>query len=136
MLEADLSDILSPAVLAPLPPPMALGPGGIKAWINARASEAHVLTIRFAGQPNIIGLLILAGDETTLHLGYLLSEAVWGQGLASELVAGLVRALPSGTRLIGGVDPGNPASARVLEKAGFTRDPELSDSVDMFVRIV
>jgi hypothetical protein len=46
------------------------------------------------------------------------------------VVTGLVQSLRASApvRLIGGVDPANPASARVLEKAGFARDPAQSSA--------
>ena len=86
-LETALARILTPEVLAHLPPSLTLGPG----------------------------------DR-------LFAKSVWGRGAASEVVTGLVQSLRASAsiRLIGGVDPANPASTRVLEKAGFARDPALS----------
>ena len=68
-------------------------------------------------------------DEKRCHIGYLLAEPTWGKGYATELVTGLVEALRSEApmTLLGGVDTKNPASARVLEKAGFRLSAELSD---------
>lgn len=76
-----------------------------------------------------VGLMILfdtGGEESKadidVRIGYLLSEASWGRGLASELVKGFVswaRAQPSISTLAGGVSADNPASKRVLEKTGF-----------------
>ena len=129
-LEADLSAMLSDKVLEHLPPPLHIT-DSITSWVNDRAGESDVLLIEMKDK-NLVGLLILAaipGDEIlTVHIGYLLSEVTWGQGIASELVAGLVAAMDGKrpVRLIGGVDTGNPASARVLQKAGFTVDPSLS----------
>lgn len=128
-----LAPLLTRPVLAHLPPPLQLGtgPGALDAWISARAAESRVLRVDLAQGP-LAGLLILAPDpeapEPTLHLGYLLGEAHWGRGLASELLAGLVAALEAQgpITLLGGVDRANPASARVLEKAGFRPDPALS----------
>lgn len=140
-----LSEILIPAVLRDLPPPMQLSgaPDSIPEWIAARASESEVYLVQTDGDRSIIGLLILAVDDgqkvATCHLGYLLGAPHWGQGYASELVAGLVAALDPGPvmRLVGGVAATNPASARVLEKHGFEVVPDQSDSETMmFARLV
>ncbi len=131
-LVQELAALLTPAVLQHLPEPLQIAPPGtgIEDWIDARAAEAQVLTLRETPEGGLAGLLILAempGDAASrdLHLGYLLAEHVWGQGLATELLTGLVAALNgrAGLRLVGGVGRDNPASARVLEKAGFRLCP-------------
>ncbi len=136
-LEAALAGLLTPPVLAPLPPALQLdpAPGAVAAWVQDRAAEAEVMTVAAADGGGLVGLLLLAADpdpapaaDPALHLGYLLAETAWGRGLATELLAGLVAAL-SGRgplRLRAGVDRTNPASARVLVKAGFVALPELS----------
>ena len=135
-LELALRSILSPAVLAPLPPPLQLteGPGDLAAWVDARAAESDVLSITEKATSQLVGLVILAqipepADQTTVHIGYLFAEVAWGQGLASEMLQGLVFATRADAplKLLGGVDVSNPASARVLQKAGFHQDPGLSD---------
>lgn len=98
-------------------------------WVAARDAESPT-RLAFAsdsGQP--IGLLILfesAGRRdparVELRLGYVLAESAWGEGLASELVGGLVdwaRSEPSIETISGGVAKDNAASARVLLKNGF-----------------
>jgi len=132
-LETALARILTPEVLAHLPPSLTLGPGDrVADWIDAREAESDVLTVTTARDGELIGLVILAQDPDaalpTVHLGYLFAKSVWGRGAASEVVTGLVQSLRASAsiRLIGGVDPANPASTRVLEKAGFARDPALS----------
>lgn len=120
-----LKPILTPEVLAPLPPSFALT-CGVDQWITDRVAESDVHLIEEDGA--LIGLLILVQPEPggVVHLGYLLGLDSWGKGLASELVQGLrapLRALgvPS---VKAGVAIDNPASARVLEKAGFDRVSE------------
>ncbi|WP_168797869.1 GNAT family N-acetyltransferase [Pacificoceanicola onchidii] len=134
-LEAALSSVLTPPVLAHLPPSMQLssGPQGIGCWIDARQAESTVFVIETRAEVTLAGLLILAPDQCnpeapTVHIGYLLAQSAWGQGYASELVAGLVEACQAHAplKLVGGVDLGNPASARVLLKAGFALEPEYS----------
>lgn len=67
-----------------------------------------------------------AGLEVTGHgveLGYTLSRRWWGRGLATE-AASLCREAAFGPlgmpQVVALVDADNPASARVLEKLGFT----------------
>ncbi len=55
-------------------------------------------------------------------LNYTIRRELWGRGLATELAAALVtwhRRYAPGLTLWAYVSPENPASARVLEKAGF-----------------
>ena len=142
-LEAELSAVLTPRVLEHLPPPLQLGDdaNAVSAWVDARAAEGEVLLIERRDAGKLIGLMILAFDPDAegrpkAHIGYLLAEAAWGQGIASELLNGLVSAMQAAgwMRLVGGVGKANPASARVLQKAGFVADPHMSDpSTDMYV---
>ena len=133
-LELSLAAILKPPVLAHLPPSFRLAPedGAVSAWITARDAESDVLTVRAKEDGRLIGLVLLAkGSDTedeVVHVGYLLAERAWGQGAASEILEGIVSFLRAFApiRLVGGVDPDNPASARVLQKTGFSRDPVLS----------
>ena len=67
----------------------------------------------------VIGLYFVPGQP--VEIGYWLGERHWGQGFAAEAVAGLVTAAEAS-----GISPirarvlkNNPASVRVLEKAGF-----------------
>lgn len=73
-----------------------------------------------------------AGLEVTgegVELGYTLARPVWGKGLATEAAQLCVQAAfgPLGLpRLVALADVENPASARVLEKLGFTPGPQIS----------
>ena len=140
---AELARLLTPPVLAPLPPGMQLArrPGAVPDWIAARRAESTLCAVRARDSGALLGLLILAeppADATPpeLHLGYLLGQQHWGRGYASELVHGLVAALVQAAplRLIGGVGADNPASARVLRKAGFRRSEDgPSPDTELFV---
>ena len=113
---APLRAILTPAVLAHLPP--SLQEEDPETWIIDRLEKSDVYAIEAEGA--LIGVLILARSEA-VHLGYLLAEDAWGRGYGSELVQGLVAALraEAPVQLRAGVEVGNPASARILQKAGF-----------------
>ncbi|MEX0303034.1 MAG: GNAT family N-acetyltransferase [Leisingera sp.] len=106
--------------------------GARRAFLAAVSQQAEVIALRnLAGQS--IGLVILSFPEEgrlIRNLGYLFAEPAWGQGLASELIAGLqVHFRGSGVTLSGGVMQENAASARVLEKAGFTPEPMGAETV-------
>jgi RimJ/RimL family protein N-acetyltransferase len=134
---AELSWLLTPAVMKFLPPPLQLseGPDAIDGWVLDRDRESHVFCVRNRATLELAGLLILVTfeepeGEASVRLGYLLAEDVWGQGLASELIKGFVRWCQDQSLTVvlqGGVEQGNGASARVLIKAGFERAEELSE---------
>ena len=139
----ELEALLTPAVLRHLPEAMqrADGPKAIDQWVDARAAESLVMTIRGIAGGDLLGLLILAdppaaGTARPIHLGYLFAEAAWGQGYATETLSGLIelcKRLSGPLRLCAGVDKANPASAKALRKNGFEIDPGSSDSMtDIF----
>ena len=130
-----LPDLLTPDVIAHLPPFFDLSDKNIDQWIDARAAERDIYLILETGTHAITGLLFLTPPfNNDIHIGYLLGRSTWGQGYASELIAGLVSHVPkTGFRLLGGVGRKNPASAHVLRKTGFHVLPELSDAeTEMF----
>jgi len=133
--ERDLADVVAQMLTEPvtrsLPEPWhgrySLDRAG--AWVEERDEEGTTLLVIEKSSREPVGLVLLfettTGDDThgiDVRLGYLLSEASWGAGFASELVAGLVlwcRAYPVISSITGGVNPDNRASKRVLEKNGF-----------------
>lgn len=119
----ELATVVSPAVTAFLPPALQLSArGDVAAWARRLDAQAAVSLVRLRDGGALAGLLVLSAGAGAVRVGYLLGERHWGRGLASELVAGLVARLGAvGFRgeAAAGVEPGNPASARVLVKAGF-----------------
>ncbi len=71
-------------------------------------------------------------NRLTAELGYWLGEAYWGRGIATAAVRAVVQhgfdALPL-NRIEAYVYANNPASVRVLEKAGFEFEGRLRRSV-------
>jgi len=66
-----------------------------------------------------IGMVEIGSDGC---LGYVLGQAYWGQGLMTEAVKAVVAwasAQDSISKIWATCDVGNPASARVMEKAGL-----------------
>ncbi len=102
------------------------------AWINKRDEESAVFTIEFLSNrepKEVIGFLFLNEEDPTefagikLRLGYLLSKKVWGKGLGSELIKGLVewcKAAGDIASISGGVSVDNLASIKILKKNGFS----------------
>ncbi|HCQ67417.1 MAG TPA: hypothetical protein DIU07_20785 [Rhodobacteraceae bacterium] len=125
-----LVPLLAAEVTARLPADLAFDPArdDINAWIDRADRVAQIHTITREDTRALAGLLLLFydGDEPDgdLMIGYFLGPAHWGQGLASDMLAGLVADLDQGPvrRLHAGTDADNHASQRVLAKAGFTRD--------------
>jgi RimJ/RimL family protein N-acetyltransferase len=69
----------------------------------------------------------------TVMIGYALVRSVWGRGIATAAARALVeiaRALADVERLVAHTPVDRPASARVLEKAGFAFAGEVEDDVD------
>ena len=77
------------------------------------------------------GIGAIAGEgifQATAQFGYWLGEAYWGRGIATAAARALADRIGSAgafARLEAHVFEWNPASMRVLEKAGFTRDAVL-----------
>lgn len=134
-LLADLAPLLTPEVLAALPPSLHLDAGAdaVSRWLEDRAAESDGYLVETVADGRLVGLMILArpdhaAAEAEIHLGYLFAASAWGRGHATELVRGAVGAARARAplTLLGGVATDNPASARVLEKSGFTRRADLS----------
>ncbi len=140
-LEKALRSVLTQAVLTTLPEPLWLDQTDpdISSWVDARDAESDVRLVEVKETQSLIGLLILADThdvgQPTTHIGYLFAESDWGRGYATELVTGLIEAAKTAgsRRFVGGVAADNPASAKVLQKAGFALDTSLStDATRMF----
>jgi RimJ/RimL family protein N-acetyltransferase len=120
-----------------------------RAWIAERDAESPTLLVTERGTGTTVGLVILFGQArrseapaavslVDVRLGYVLAEAQWGRGFASELVAGLVawcRDEPSIASIAGGVEVDNVASARVLVKTGFSLVESSNEGGEVLYRL-
>ena len=73
------------------------------------------------------------------ELGYWLAEPFWGRGIATRAVDAIVEYAFNELglkRVFAGVFASNPASARVLEKAGFRLEGRLRDHVTKHGRLM
>ena len=126
-----------------------------KIWLGLRDAFPHPYTIddakRFLeggvpGLPRIHfcididghaagGIGLRPGEDVHRHtaeLGYWLGEEFWGRGIMSEIVPAFVDCCfekMSLTRIFAMPHSNNPASARVLEKAGFVLEGRLAKNV-------
>lgn len=100
-------------------------------FLGILSSEADVVAL--ISDEGGTGLLILSHPQpgsAGRHIGYLLAERAWGKGYATELLRAVqVLFRGSGAVLSGGVMEENGASARVLEKCGFTGTREGDETV-------
>lgn len=108
----------------------------IEAW--DRGTEFTWAILGETGE--LIGGIALRPQGFKVDFGYVLARAHWGKGFAAEALQPLVdwaMAQPEVFRAWAVCDAENPASARVMEKAGMTREgilrrwmlhPQVSDT--------
>ena len=140
-LAAVVQQVMTETVTKTLPPPWQ-GPYAIERaqqWIDERDAEGTTLLAIEQTSAQPVGLTVLFEPDFNGHirLGYMLAESAWGKGFATELINGLVswcreNAIKS---ITGGVEHNNPASARVLEKCGFSADDNATDDEQVFYSI-
>ncbi|MEX0298373.1 MAG: GNAT family N-acetyltransferase, partial [Kordiimonas sp.] len=133
--------MLTPDVLAFLPPSMQVEDKAASEWIAERNTESIVLAAQDRQTNTLLGLLILTEFmkpyTIEVRLGYLFAKQHWGKGYATELLHGLIDWCNQTNRpmkLLGGVVKDNKPSAKVLEKAGFGIDHTLSSPTTFFYR--
>ncbi|WP_176338392.1 GNAT family N-acetyltransferase [Kocuria salina] len=84
-----------------------------------------------------VGLLVSTRRETGVEIGYWVSPAHWGRGVAGAMVDRAVAVVPQvygRARLIARVDPANAASARLLTRRGFGLGAN-HDGLDRYVLV-
>lgn len=134
LLATKALEILTPAVVQSLPADWQniTTPTQAIKWIQDRVNECLLLSIQLKDSNEIIGFMFIhqsqsKQDAASLQIGYLIGEAHWGRGYASEILVGLVdyyRAKSNIDVLFAGVESDNLASIKVLQKCGFVLRPE------------
>jgi RimJ/RimL family protein N-acetyltransferase len=108
-----------------------------RAWLTMRCADtgdSHSFAIEFQGEPiGGIGLeFFIDVHRMTAEIGYWLGEPMWGRGFATVAVKAVTEyafATFELRRIQATVYEWNPASARVLEKAGYTFEARLRNYV-------
>jgi ribosomal-protein-alanine N-acetyltransferase len=107
-----------------------------EAFLDAARVQRPESDFAIAGRDEVIGGIGFHRQSDVYRLsaeiGYWLGEPFWGRGIATRAVRGLadwVFATTPLVRLYAHVFDWNPASARVLEKAGFTFEGRMRRSV-------
>ncbi len=119
--------------------PHPYGAQAARCWIDLQESGGgpeYAFAIELGGEP-VGGIGVSPYDDVALktaEIGYWLGEPFWGRGIASEALRLLTEwafATPELelVRIEAHVFAWNPASARVLEKAGYEREALLRKSV-------
>jgi RimJ/RimL family protein N-acetyltransferase len=98
----------------------------MRAGLKRRAAgEDFFWTLTLKGDDRLIGMIALHPAKHRVGLGYVLAREYWGRGLMTEAVRAFVEltlAQPGVFRVWAVCDAENLASARVMEKAGLTRE--------------
>jgi len=86
-----------------------------------RSLPHFLVTLPTASGSQIIGSAGLGDDNGQAELGYWIARQHWGKGFATEAACAVLRlaAALGHRRLVAGHFADNPASGRVLRKAGF-----------------
>jgi ribosomal-protein-alanine N-acetyltransferase len=112
-------------------------------WIHQAIEETPQTHFAIAIERSMIGGigLELGTDifRRTAEIGYWLGEPFWGRGIATEAVRAITNYAFSTfdlCRIYAGVFEWNPASMRVLEKAGYMREGRLRKSIFKDGRII
>lgn len=124
LLEMYVSDKRVAEATSRIPHP--LPPGAIEAYIaraleEDRIEDVWVLDGTKSNYPEVMGIISLTRlDRQQSEIGYWIAPAFWNTGLASEAVEAILNENPQDCDTIfAQVFQDNPASARVLTKAGF-----------------
>lgn len=96
----------------------------MQVWIRRHTGPGgHAFLLRRKEDGEAIGAIGFGGRGPISELGYALGREFWGQGYATEATIAMIDAARA--RGLGGLQAysfvENPASARVLEKAGFSK---------------
>ncbi|MEI8610890.1 GNAT family protein [Enterovibrio sp. Hal110] len=140
-LSTELATLLTSNVKRHLPPDLQAVSDTESAlcWLEQTLEDCQFVALRLADDDALVGFFLLyvevnaqrggqprlASPHYSLRLGYVVAETFQGQGLASEMVEGLITwCQTSGvvSSLSGGAEADNLPSIKVLEKNGFVRE--------------
>ena len=105
-------------------------------WIGHASSESPMTNFAIIANDEAVGGVGLVRQQDverrSLEIGYWLGEAYWSRGIATEAVRAMTEYAFANfdvCRIYATVFESNPASIRVLEKAGFVCEGRLRRSV-------
>lgn len=105
-------------------------------WVDETLGQRPLTNFAITVDDRVVGAIgFMVGQDIhrrSAEIGYWLGRAVWGRGIATEAliaVSAVAFAEHDLVRLYAGVFLRNPASARVLEKAGYTLEARLRSAV-------
>ena len=135
-LLAAIPQILTPEVVENLPPYFhdINTQSDARVWYERMMRESRLWIVTDSQLDLPIGFIFAFVECNTAHIGYLLNQASWGKGLASELLRAFIdeAANTRWHRLIGGVDRSNIASTKLLLKLGFVEQLAKKESEVVF----
>jgi len=94
----------------------------LKLWDEGKA-YSYVITLK--DSDSAIGTIAMHPDGFKVEIGYVLARPQWGKGYMTEAARAVTNWLleqPDIYRVFAVCDVENPASARVMEKAGMVRE--------------
>ncbi|SON52960.1 GNAT family N-acetyltransferase [Vibrio tapetis] len=132
-----ICEILTPSVVENLPPYFhnIHSKAQAQQWLKQMLTESRLFVVELRSSEVIGFVFAYVESNDDVHIGYLLAEECWGQGFASELLSAFIEHSTqneSWNKLIGGVDPQNVASARLLKKLGFVERLEEGNEAIFF----
>ena len=135
---------LTPEVVSQLPPYFSdiNSRESAQAWFERMLDESLLFLVYQTELQQLIGFSFIYLEQTdegqkNAHLGYLLAQASWGKGFASELVSHLIEHIKTrnlAETLIAGVNESNLASIALLKKLGF-KQSESDVSANLFFQL-
>ena len=143
-LYQDIIRILTPEVVSQLPPYFSDidSRESAQTWFERMLDESLLFLVYQTELQQLIGFSFIYLEQTdegqkNAHLGYLLAQASWGKGFASELVSHLIAHIKTrdlADTLIAGVDESNLASIALLKKLGFSQS-EIDIPANLFFQL-
>ena len=128
----DLYEYLSDETVLRFEPYKPMTMNKVKENLDWRISTDEMIAAELKSSHKLIGNVYLGKrDFNTLELGYVFNRQYWGQGYAEESCTALIRkAFSEGIhRIYAECDPCNPASWKLLESLGFTREAHFRQNV-------
>ena len=128
----DLFEYLSDYDVVKYEPYLPMNMAEAEEELNQRIASNEMIAVELKDGHKMIGNIYLGKrDFASLEIGYVFNKAYWGQGYARESCEALIeKAFSQGIhRIYAECDPCNPASWRLLESLGFTRDAHLRKNV-------